>query len=61
MCNWYMMYWTLDGQDLSNKVCMSNGPPYYYWQQDGFRNIPEADVSSLPGKPHLLRTTTGLV
>ncbi|XP_066903999.1 peptidylglycine alpha-hydroxylating monooxygenase isoform X1 [Halyomorpha halys] len=47
MCNFYILYWTEGDSLLTNKYCFTEGPPYYYWKQDGLNNIPEEDASSL--------------
>lgn len=47
MCNFYMMYWA-EKEILRKKTCFSLGPPFYYWNRSGLRDIPDSDASSLP-------------
>ena len=34
MCNFYMMYWVDGDQLLNDDVCISRGPPEYYFRRD---------------------------
>ncbi|RXG73827.1 Peptidylglycine alpha-hydroxylating monooxygenase [Armadillidium vulgare] len=49
MCNFYIMYWKEDKATNAEipKHCFSMGPPYFYWETIGLKNIPE-DASTLP-------------
>ncbi|KAL7646750.1 UNVERIFIED_CONTAM: hypothetical protein RMT77_002005 [Armadillidium vulgare] len=49
MCNFYIMYWKEDKATNAEipKHCFSMGPPYFYWDTIGLKNIPE-DASTLP-------------
>jgi peptidylglycine monooxygenase len=54
MCNFYMMYWVDGDQLLDDSVCLSAGPPYYYFQSDRHLNIDKipADAFRIPPPPN---------
>lgn len=62
MCNFYMMYYTEEGdKTMPNTYCFSSGPPYYYWASDpkmaaNIRTIPES-ASVIPGTDKVLQVT----
>jgi peptidylglycine monooxygenase len=48
MCNFYMMYWVDGDGVLDDNQCQSEGPPKYYWrEQGGLSNIPDEAASTL--------------
>lgn len=49
MCNFYIMYYVEKGTPLSMKYCISEGPPYFYWnrKENDFNSIPDQEASSL--------------
>jgi hypothetical protein len=68
MCNFYMMYYTKNSTVLNNNVCMSYGPPLWYFKDfidskgdrlDSFKipetinQVPEEQKKELAtSKPH---------
>lgn len=62
MCNFYMMYYTEDGdKTLPSTYCFSSGPPDYYWATDprmeaNIATIPET-ASVIPGTDKVLKQT----
>lgn len=49
MCNFYLMYYVKDSSPLDMKFCITEGPPYYYWNSPGsdLNNIPDKEASTL--------------
>lgn len=49
MCNFYLMYYTDNDKPLDMKYCMTEGPPFYKWSNEGnaLNNIPEIEASLL--------------
>uniref|UniRef100_A0A183BNG9 Peptidylglycine monooxygenase n=1 Tax=Globodera pallida TaxID=36090 RepID=A0A183BNG9_GLOPA len=42
MCNFYLMYWTENGQNLEQNACFSPGPPEYRWTKNaGLNHTPK--------------------
>ncbi|KAL3123771.1 hypothetical protein niasHT_009984 [Heterodera trifolii] len=42
MCNFYLMYWTENGQTLEQNMCFSPGPPIYRWTKSaGLNHTPK--------------------
>ncbi|KAF7634113.1 Peptidylglycine alpha-hydroxylating monooxygenase [Meloidogyne graminicola] len=42
MCNFYLMYWTENGQGLKENTCFSAGPPNYKWSNGaGLNHLPK--------------------
>uniref|UniRef100_A0A914GT51 peptidylglycine monooxygenase n=1 Tax=Globodera rostochiensis TaxID=31243 RepID=A0A914GT51_GLORO len=42
MCNFYLMYWTENGQNLEQNACFSPGPPVYRWTKNaGLNHTPK--------------------
>lgn len=49
MCNFYLMYFVKNDDPLKVKYCISDGPPFYHWENpdNGFKNIPKMESSTL--------------
>lgn len=48
MCNFYIMYWVEGTEPLEQQVCVSEGSPRYYWENDPYlNNIPDEEASKL--------------
>ncbi|XP_022176831.1 peptidylglycine alpha-hydroxylating monooxygenase [Myzus persicae] len=48
MCNFYVMYWVEGTEPLEQQLCVSEGPPRYYWDTDPYlTNIPDEEASIL--------------
>ncbi|KAI4488885.1 PREDICTED: peptidylglycine alpha-hydroxylating monooxygenase [Polistes canadensis] len=47
MCNFYLMYYVENDEPLDMKYCFTPGPPVYYWEKNGLRNIPDKEASTL--------------
>jgi len=49
MCNFYVMYWVLGKEPVDQRVCFSEGPPYWSWKANAhLQNIPDEAASTLP-------------
>jgi len=49
MCNFYVMYWVLGKEPVEQRVCFSEGPPYWSWKANAhLQNIPDEAASTLP-------------
>ncbi|CAF1189147.1 unnamed protein product [Adineta steineri] len=54
MCNFYMMYWVDGDQLLDDQVCVSPGPPNYYFRRDRALNVDKipGNAFSIPPPPN---------
>ncbi|KAK9758882.1 Copper type II ascorbate-dependent monooxygenase, C-terminal domain [Popillia japonica] len=53
MCNFYLMYYVENDSPLKNKLCVTQGPPNYYWSNGDLNNIPTVEASVLDDQPKL--------
>ena len=43
------MYWVLGKEPVEQRVCFSEGPPYWSWKANAhLQNIPDEAASTLP-------------
>ena len=43
------MYWVLGKEPVDQRVCFSEGPPYWSWKANAhLQNIPDEAASTLP-------------
>lgn len=66
MCNFYMMYYTEEGdKTMPSTYCFSQGPPDYYWASDpkmaaNIKTIPET-ASVIPGTDKVLLVNISMI